>query len=127
MHGVAEGVNALFPGDDPLHVENRFAQDPVPPRRSGVQLEEVIDEDGPLVETFVEVNPRGGTTFGRGEHEFQKRRAEQEQAVPPIPPCAPFANYEDYEYGSWMFRAVSSLTEIDNGLKLKIVCSFPAL
>lgn len=95
-----------------------------PRKRTKVTLED-FNEDEPeteddVVETLVEEHPLGGTTFDTGTFRMQDLRDLQKEKG--IPHTAPFADDAEYMWYKWLLRAVPSMTEIDNGLKLDMVC-----
>lgn len=95
-------------------------QPPQPPRkRTRVTVEDEVEDD--VVETSIEEHPLGGTTFGRGTFPMDDLRDFQKNNG--IPHTSPFPDEKEYLMYKWLLRAVPSLTEIDNGLKLDIVCS----
>lgn len=121
------GLDEDLGGDD----DDGEAERPVndrPAKRSRVVVEDAMDEDEEEPEmgkgyregdVHIDVHRHGGGTFGTGESEFDKRKAAQKESKEPA--CAPFRDYDEYEWYEWLTNAVSSLGEIDKGLKLNIV------
>lgn len=101
---------------------------PKPPRkRTRVTVEDDVDEP-PVrddVEISIEEHVLGGKTFGRGTFPMQELRDYQKKEG--IPHTDPFPDDKEYQLYKWLLRAVPSLTEIDNGLKLDIVSSSPII
>lgn len=96
---------------------------PPPRKRTRVTIEDEEEEapstDDDVVEISIEEHPLGGKTFGTGEFPMEQLRDFQKEHG--IPHTSPFTDDQEYLMYKWLLRAVPSLQEVDNGLKLDIV------
>ena len=113
-----------MPGDDfipwPTHVQSPTADDIFSsPKVKRAQVEEVDDDDAPMVGQYTEEYP-GQVEDALGKDKTKFEKIHDDQSMEGMKPHAPFTDEEEWESVKWLMKNVGQ-TKADNFLKLPIV------